>query len=323
MFRWGIDFAGPMLSTRRGNKFVLVCIEHCTKWVELIPLPSKSSEGVARAFLENIISRFGVPGVVLTDGGTEFQGEFQVLLTQQQITHRVTSRDNPQADGLAERMVQTLKQSLRRCLLDQSWGIPWDDILPYVAMGYRISKQKSTGFCPYFLLYGREPLFPSTIQHLDDKVLNMEDNQKRLELELKKRTKILQRVMPIAMRNLAIAQQRDKERFRHVRSGKYQKPRSMFKVGEYVLVQHDMTHSLETPVTPHILRIEEIKDTGVVVLQGRDTTKVTRRIEQLAHCSVPVADHKIYPDLFKSTDKVHCEICLSRNMEAKMLLCDT
>ena len=72
MFRWGIDFAGPLPTSKRGNKYILVCIEHMTKWVELIALPSKSSAHVARAFLENILSRFGVPGVVLTDQGTEF-----------------------------------------------------------------------------------------------------------------------------------------------------------------------------------------------------------------------------------------------------------
>ena len=323
MFRWGVDFAGPMLTTKRGNQYVLVCIEHFTKWVELIPLPSKSAEGVARAFLENVISRYGVPGVVLTDGGTEFQGEFQQLLTQQEITHRITSRDNPQADGLTERMVQTLKQSLRRCLLDKSWGLPWDDILPYVAMGYRISKQASTGYSPYFLLYGREPLFPSTIQHLDEKYLKLEDTAKSLDADIKKRAEVLQTVMPIAMGNLSIAQQRDKERFRHVRSGKYHKPRANFMVGEYVLVQHKVMHSLEPSVTPHILRIVEIRDTGVVILQGRDATQISKRIEQIAHCSVPIADHKTYPELFVSTDVTHCEICLSRGMESKMLLCDT
>ena len=132
MFRWGVDFAGPLPLTSRGNRYILVCIEHCTKWVELIPLPSKASVYVARAFLENVISRYGVPGEVITDQGTEFQGEFHTLLSKQEITHRVISRDNPQADGLAERMVQTLKQSLRKCLLDHNWGMPWDSILPYV-----------------------------------------------------------------------------------------------------------------------------------------------------------------------------------------------
>ena len=114
------------------------------------------------------MSRYGVLGVVLTDQDTKFQGKFHSLLAEQEITHRIISRENPQADGLAEIMVQTLKQSLRRCLLDQSWGVPWGDILPYVAMGYRVSKQRSTGVSPYFLLYGRQPLFPSTIQHLDE-----------------------------------------------------------------------------------------------------------------------------------------------------------
>ena len=74
MFRWGIDFAGPLPTTNRGNRYILVCIEHCTKWVELIALPRKTASNVARAFLENVLSRYGVPGEVLTDQGSEFKG---------------------------------------------------------------------------------------------------------------------------------------------------------------------------------------------------------------------------------------------------------
>ena len=108
----------------------------------------------------------------------------------------------------------------------QTWGLPWDDILPYVAMGYRISKQKSTGYSTYFLLYGRQPLFPSAIQHLENKELDDIPNQNRkFHLELKNRGAVLRHVMPLAMRNLAIAQRRDKERFRHVRGGGYVKPK--------------------------------------------------------------------------------------------------
>ena len=105
MFRWGIDFAGPLPTTDRGNKCVLVCIKHCTKWVELVALPHKTSSTVARTFLDNILSRFGAPGVVLTDQGTEFQGEFNSMLAKFEITHRLASREHPQSDGLAERMV--------------------------------------------------------------------------------------------------------------------------------------------------------------------------------------------------------------------------
>ena len=76
MFRWGIDFAGPLPITSRGNRYVLVCIEHCTVWVELTPLPSKDYVDVARAFLENVISRYGVPGEVLTDQGPNSKENF-------------------------------------------------------------------------------------------------------------------------------------------------------------------------------------------------------------------------------------------------------
>ena len=37
-------------------------------------------------------------------------------------------------------------------------GEDWDELLPYVAMGYRMSKQKSLGYSPYFLMFGRDPI---------------------------------------------------------------------------------------------------------------------------------------------------------------------
>ena len=77
-------------------------------------------------------------------------GEFQTLLNKHEITHRLASREHPQSDGLAERMVQTMKRSLRKCLLDGG-GKDWDELLPYIAMGYRMSRQKALGYSPYFL----------------------------------------------------------------------------------------------------------------------------------------------------------------------------
>ena len=76
-YRWGVDFAGPLAKTPRGNKWVLVCIEHFNKWVELIPLPSKSSANAAWGLLEGVLSRYGAPGEVITDRGGEFQAELE------------------------------------------------------------------------------------------------------------------------------------------------------------------------------------------------------------------------------------------------------
>jgi hypothetical protein len=87
-------------------------VEHFSKWIELVPSLDKSSEGVAYAFLDRVLSHFGALIEMLTDQSTEFQGEFQVLCDKAFIDHRTTSRDHPEADGLAEYVVQTVKKAL-------------------------------------------------------------------------------------------------------------------------------------------------------------------------------------------------------------------
>ncbi|OAE34649.1 hypothetical protein AXG93_4034s1020 [Marchantia polymorpha subsp. ruderalis] len=113
-YRWSLDSAGPLPLTQRYHRYVLVMVEHFSKWIELVSLPDKMSEGVAYAFLDRVLRHFGAPVEVLTDQRTEFQGEFQVLCDKTLIDHRTKSRDHPEAYGLAERVVQTVKEALRK-----------------------------------------------------------------------------------------------------------------------------------------------------------------------------------------------------------------
>ena len=132
-------------------------IEHFSKWIELVALSQKFARYTAAAFKDQVLARYGAPAECLTDQGTEFRGEFQSLLDEALVDHRRTSREHPQADGLAERMVQTIKRALRKYCLQHD-NTTWDTALPYIAMGYRMSKQSSlSDYSPYFLLYGREP----------------------------------------------------------------------------------------------------------------------------------------------------------------------
>lgn len=60
---------------------------------------------------------------------------------------------NPEADGLAKRVVQTVKQGLRKYGLCRGNHRNWDLISPWIAMGYRFNIQASwlcvllTNFC--------------------------------------------------------------------------------------------------------------------------------------------------------------------------------
>ena len=318
-YRWGVDYAGPMAVTNAGNKWVLVCIEHFTKWVELIPTPSKSAKDTTRAFLHGVLTRFGAPGEILTDQGNEFKGEFQTLLAKHEITHRLASREHPQSDGLAERMVQTMKRALRKCLCDGG-GEQWDELLPYIAMGYRMSTQKSVGYSPYFLMFGRDPITPSRHQPFQELPMDVSDEEMKIFLD--ERGQTFRRVMPLAMRNLAIAQQRDVERYRHVRGGGWDRPKATFSQGEYVMLKQETSNTLQPPAYPHVLRILELRASGICILEGSDGARCSRQIRDVSHCPLPILDTNIYPGRYYRGATKHCEICGRRGDGAKMVLCD-
>ena len=68
---WGIDFVGPFPSSY-GNKYILVVIDYVSKWVEAVATPKNDAKIVVKFLKKNIFSRFGVPRVLISDGGSHF-----------------------------------------------------------------------------------------------------------------------------------------------------------------------------------------------------------------------------------------------------------
>jgi hypothetical protein len=88
-------------------------IEHFSKWLELVPLLDCSSEGVAYAFLDKMLNKFGVLVEVLTDQGTKFERDFQDLCEKALIDHWTTSQDHLKAYVLTNRrFIQVQKHKL-------------------------------------------------------------------------------------------------------------------------------------------------------------------------------------------------------------------
>ena len=71
-YRWGVDLCGPFDTSDRGSKYVMICIEHYSKWVEAIPISSKLSSCTTVTFRQHILGRFGSCAEVVTDQGTEW-----------------------------------------------------------------------------------------------------------------------------------------------------------------------------------------------------------------------------------------------------------
>jgi hypothetical protein len=54
-------------------------MKHFSKLLELVPLPYHNNEGSSYAFLDRMLSKFGVPTKVFINQGIEFQRDFQDL----------------------------------------------------------------------------------------------------------------------------------------------------------------------------------------------------------------------------------------------------
>jgi transposase InsO family protein len=76
-----------------------VAVDCFTKWVEVRKFPAKTPELISDWFELDIIARYGIPRIVRTDNGTEFEGSFAKLMTTYGITRRQTSPGHPQANG--------------------------------------------------------------------------------------------------------------------------------------------------------------------------------------------------------------------------------
>ena len=129
------------------------------------------------------------------------------------------------------------------------------------------------------MLYGREPLFSAQIQHLEVEEIDLRAGGiQKLRTQQAHRGAVLQEVVPMAMRNLviaqqrdrnhmrnlAIAQQRDRNHYQHVRGGGYSRPKTTFSVGDFVMLKQKVTNTLGVPVR-HILRVVALRGNGVAV----------------------------------------------------------
>jgi transposase InsO family protein len=303
----------------------MICIEHFSKVLVLEPLPSKEAKHTCYAFEHGVLGRFGACAEVVTDQGTEFQGEFAAMLSKCFIDHRTTSANHPQSNGAAERCVQTIKRSLRRYCEDTMTANTWDKQLPYISMGYNCSKQMSTNCSPYQLLYAREPSFPSCAMRRFTAPISLDPpDAATAAAEINARAEYLKVAVPTIANNLKIAQHRDQLRYAATRDGTYLPRLRKFNPGDYVYVRRSSTNStLQIDARQIILRVVKAHDNGTVTLVGRCNTTTTLNQAELAPCHLPYIDGLVRPEL--ATPSLHqgCEVCNFPDNERYMLCCDS
>ncbi len=77
--RVALDTTGPLPETKSGNRYILVAIDHYSKWCEAKAVVDHGAKTTAKFLKDDLICRYGVPRFVLTDNGGEWGAEFDVM----------------------------------------------------------------------------------------------------------------------------------------------------------------------------------------------------------------------------------------------------
>lgn len=164
-YRIHLDFLGPF-----HNQMYLIIVDAYSKWVECFPMSSSYGSRAVIGKLIDLMSRVGIPKVLVSDNGTSFTSqEFQHFCSLNGIKHICSPPYHPSSNGQAESFVKIIKKGLKSIILNENKAPVQEKIFKFL-FDYRNSKNSTTEKSPAELLYGRSlrsrldllnPLHPS------------------------------------------------------------------------------------------------------------------------------------------------------------------
>lgn len=157
-----VDIMGPLPESQSGNSYVLVAGDYFTKWMEVYAIPNQEAMTVARKLTDEMFCRFSPPDQLHSDQGKQFESELlKEICKLLQIRKTRTTPYHPQCDGLVERFNRTLLSMLATTTKNHPFD--WEDQLSKVCFAYNSSVHSSTGYTPFFLMFGRQAKLPIDI----------------------------------------------------------------------------------------------------------------------------------------------------------------
>ena len=107
---------GPFPSSN-GFTYILLAIDYVLKRVEAKAIRTNDSRVVPDFIKTNIFAGFGMPKVLISDGGSHFCNRtIEVLLKKYQVTHKVSTPYHPQTNAQVEVSNREIKQILEKMI---------------------------------------------------------------------------------------------------------------------------------------------------------------------------------------------------------------
>ncbi len=150
--QWHVDLLGPLQLGSRGERFVVMAIDSFTKYPEAAAIKTKTPGEVEEFSFRDVVCRYNVCEVV-TDHGTEFEGDFDAMCTDLGLMRKQTSPHHIPSLMVKERM-NSLKHALRT--LCNEHPSTWPYMIPKVLRSYRDEVHRSSILSPAESMIGEK-----------------------------------------------------------------------------------------------------------------------------------------------------------------------
>ena len=167
-----IDFITDLPMSSRNRDSVLVVVDKATRMVHLAPCSkSINATDTGKLLWNTVVKLHGIPRVIYSDRGSQFiAGSWRELwrLTGTRLAY--STAYHPQTQGVVERMNSVVSQTVRCLLHDIGNPKDWEKTLPTVELVINSLPNQSTGFSPFYLNYGYEPVTPIQLIKGDEEI---------------------------------------------------------------------------------------------------------------------------------------------------------
>jgi hypothetical protein len=127
-------------------------------YLEWSMVKNENYKTITKFIHDHLLCRWGAIEIIVTDNAPQYLQAVQYLAKKFHIYHIKISPYNLQAPGPIERWHFDVHEVLIKAANgDES---RWPDVAPSVFWAERVTIQKSTGYSPFYMVHGVEPLLP-------------------------------------------------------------------------------------------------------------------------------------------------------------------
>ena len=192
----------------KGIKDILVITDHFTKYALAVPTKNQTAKVVAETLWDNLISHYGWPEKLHSDQGADFQSKVIAELCRLgNVKKTRTTPYHPQGNPV-ERFNHTLLGMLGT--LHQSQKKDWRMYVKPLTHAYNCTVNETTGYSPYYLMFGRHARLPIDILFGTDPDARRSPSSGQYVKDLKLR---LQHAFDVARENSSKSAAKNKKRY--------------------------------------------------------------------------------------------------------------